>query len=183
MAQPLGAILQQWADMDIFYYALPFLLIFALVYAILYKVNIMGGDKGQNRGVYAIIAVAVAFMALQFDLVPNFFQIIFPKLGVGLAILLTLIILGGLFVPEEFKHSGASLVFFGIATVIAVTVILQSFTDYSWWYGSWWYDNLSAIVSGIIILVFIAIIVSSGGDKRSPSTPPFFYQTWPSTHK
>ena len=75
MALPIGVILQQWADLGIFFYVLPFLLVFALVYAILYKINIMGGEPNDNRGVYSIIALAIALLSLQFDTVPIFFQI------------------------------------------------------------------------------------------------------------
>jgi hypothetical protein len=40
MAKPIGAVLQELADLDVFFYALPFLLIFALVFAVLQKVNL-----------------------------------------------------------------------------------------------------------------------------------------------
>ncbi|MEM3075007.1 MAG: hypothetical protein QW727_03660 [Candidatus Pacearchaeota archaeon] len=168
MAQPIGVILQQWADLGIFFYVLPGLLIFALVYAILYKINIMGGSSPQeNRGVYAIISIAIALLSLQFDVVPTFFQIIFPKLGVGLSIILTFIILGGLFVDLS-KPSGGRLIFFTVAAVLAIIILLTSFNDYSWWTGSFWQENISAIIAGIIILVFIAIVVGAGSKEAVP---------------
>ena len=161
MAQSIGMILQQWADMDIFYYALPFLLIFALVFAILQKVKIMGGDENKNRGINAVIALVVALMALQFDQVPIFFQIVFPKLGMALAALLVVLILIGLFADFE-KRSGPAYVFLGVGGVLAVLVLITSLSDYSWWTGSFWQDNISAIIAGVIIVVFVVIVVNSG---------------------
>ena len=89
MAQPLGAVLQQLADMDIFFYVLPFLLIFALVFGILEKANILGSRGGpgggkDNRNINAVIALAVGLLSIQFDQVPIFFSVIFPKLGIAL---------------------------------------------------------------------------------------------------
>ena len=164
MALPIGVILQQWADLGIFFYVLPFLLVFALVYAILYKINIMGGESpNDNRGVYAIIALAIALMSLQFDFVPIFFQILFPKIGIGLSILLMGMILVGLFLDFR-KSQGLNMVFLGIAGVIGLIVLLTTFDDFSWWSGSFWInqENLSAIVAGIIIIVLVLVIVNSG---------------------
>ena len=167
MAQSIGMVLQQWAELDIFYYVFPFLLIFALVFAILQKIKIMGGTPEQNRGVSAVIAMAIGLMALQFDKVPLFFQIIFPKLGIGLSILLVAIIMLGLFMDYS-KHQGAAYVFMAIGGIITTIIILSSLSDYSWWTGSWWADNISAIVAGIIILVFIFIVITSGRDRSQP---------------
>jgi len=161
MAQPIGIILQDLADMDIFYYALPFLLIFALVFAILQKVKLTGKE---NRGIDAIIALTVSLLSIQFNQVPIFFQIIFPKLGIGLAVILVCLILVGLFINPQ-KHNFAIWVFFGIGGITAIIILLTSFTDYSWWTGGFWYGNVSAIVAGIIILIFIFVIVNSGKEK------------------
>ncbi len=165
MALPIGVILQQWADLGIFYYVLPFLLVFALVYAILYKINIMGGEHAnENRGVYAIIALAIALMSLQFDFVPVFFQILFPKIGIGLSILLMAMILVGLFLDFR-KSQGLNLIFLGIAGLIGITILLTTFENFSWWSGNFWFsqENMSAIVAGGIIIVLVLVIVNSGG--------------------
>lgn len=160
MAQSIGVILQQWAEMDIFYYALPFLLIFALVFAILQKVNIMGDAEGGKR-VNAVIAIAVALLSLQYDYVPVFFSILFPKLGIGLAILLVALIMIGLF-ADYTKKTGAMYLFMGIGGVTAGLVVLNSLSDYSWWTGSFWQQNMSAIIAGIIIIGFVVAVITSG---------------------
>ena len=177
MAQPIGVILQELADFGLFFYILPFLLLFALVYGILYKINFMGGDAKNNKPVYAIISVAVALLALQFDSVPLFFQIIFPKLGIGLSILLMFLIMSGLFLDfDKDKKTGGKIILFTAAAVLAVIILLTSFDDYSWWTGSFWQQNISAIVAGIIILVFVAIVVSSGA--TDPTRAPFPLREW-----
>ena len=136
----------------------------------------MGGtDKNANRGVYAIIAAAVSLLSLQFDQVPTFFQIIFPKVGIALSVLLAMIILMGLFIPDPSKRSGAGMIFFIIGAILAVIVLLTSFDDYTWWTGGWWQNNISAIVAGIILIIFVAIIINSG-KVRDAKTPPFVMQ-------
>ncbi len=171
MVAPIGVILQQLADFGFFYYILPFMLIFALVFAILYKINLLGVEnRNDAKGVNAVIAIAVALLSLQFDAVPIFFQAIFPKLGIGLSILLVFMILSGLFVDFS-RPGGPSVIFFTVAAILSIIILLTSFSDYSWWTGSWWQSNISAIVAGVIILVFVFIIVGSG--RVAPGAVPF----------
>ncbi len=165
MAQSIGVILQQLADMDVFFYVLPFLLIFALVFAILQKVKITGGDYEENKGISAVIAAAVGLLSLQFDSVPIFFQTIFPKLGIALSILLVVVILVGMFVDFK-KFEGPTNVFFVFAGVLAAIITLTSLDEYTWWSGGFWQDNMSAIVAGIIVIGFIALVISSGTKKE-----------------
>ncbi|HLD97854.1 MAG TPA: hypothetical protein VI815_00855 [Candidatus Nanoarchaeia archaeon] len=159
MAVTITEILQQWADYGIFYYVLPFLLIFALVFAILQKVKVMGKEN-EGRGINAVIALAVALLSLQFDYVPLFFSVIFPKLGMGLAILLVALILIGLFVDYT-QYRGQMYIFLGIGGVTAGIVVLSTLSDYSWWTGSFWHENISAIVALGIIIGFVAIVINS----------------------
>jgi hypothetical protein len=169
MAQPIGVILQDLAELDVFFYVLPFLLLFALVFAVLQKINIMGGEAKDNKGVNAVIAVTVALLALQFDSVPIFFQVIFPKLGIGLSILLVAIIMLGLFLDFE-KYTGPLYVFLAIAGVVAAWILLSSINDYSWWTGGFWANNISAIVALVIVVVFIVVVVNSGAPKGTGNT-------------
>jgi len=171
MAKPIGEILQQMADLDIFFYVLPFLLIFALVFAILQKIRLMGGELEDNKGVSAVIAASVSLLSLQFDSVPIFFQTIFPKLGIGLSVILVIIILVGLFVDFR-KYEGPTGIFFALAGVIAAIIILSSFNDYSWWSGGFWQENMSSIIAGIIVIVFIIVIVGSA--KKKPDERRFW---------
>jgi len=179
MAQPLGAVLQQLADMDIFFYVLPFLLIFALVFGILEKANILGAKKADgtsdNRNVNAVIALAVGLLAIQFDQVPIFFSVIFPKLGIALSILLAALILVGLFVDLN-RPGGPALIFFGLGAIAFIILVLYSFQDYSWWQGGWWQENLSALIAAGVVVAFVFLVVTSG--HHNPAHPPYPQRYW-----
>lgn len=152
----IGSILQTWAEMGIFAYALPFLLIFALVFGILWKSQILG----DNKGVIVVIALAVGLISLQFDYVPSFFATIFPYAGIGIGILLVVLILMGLFIEGD-KKSKYMMVFYIIGAVIALIVVISSLADYSWWGGWWWTDYWPAIVALLVIGGLVAAIVFS----------------------
>ena len=139
-----------------FAYVLPFLLIFALVFGILTKIKIFKDNKAVN----AIVALAVGLLALQFDFVPLFFSQIFPRLGIGLAIILALLILVGLFAPSK-SDAWTHWVFFGAAFVVFIVVLVQTFGWLGWGYQlSLWYYNWPQIVLVVLVLVcIIAIIV------------------------
>src|SRR3990167_5223415 len=83
-----GNLLSQWEQLGVFSYVLPFLLIFALVFGILMRTKIFE----ENKGINGIIALSTALMALQFNFVPIFFSDIFPKLGIGISVILAGII-------------------------------------------------------------------------------------------
>ena len=107
MAITIASILNSWDNAGIFSYVLPFILIFALVFALLQKTAIFAKKKANadpvhNTTIEAIIAAAIGLLALQLDVVSIFFQNIFPKFGVGLAIFLVLIIFLGFFYIQSF---------------------------------------------------------------------------------
>ena len=97
----IAGLLTQWQTLGVFSYVLPFLLIFALVFGILAQAKFLG----ENKGVNSVIALAVALLALQFPVVPTFFASITSNLAIGLTVLLSVLILMGLFVnfadPKE----------------------------------------------------------------------------------
>ena len=153
----IGSILQAWADMDVFAYALPFLLIFALVFGILWKSKILG----DNKGVIVVIALAVGLMSLQFDFVPSFFETIFPYAGVGIAILLVVVILMGLFINKA-HEKWYMMVFYIIGGIIALIVILSALSSSNRWGGSWWwYDYWPAIVAVLVIGGLVAAVIAA----------------------
>ena len=160
----IGSMLSQWEQMGIFSYILPFLLIFALIFGLLVKINIFGSKDKPNRTVDAIIALAVSLMSLQFDFVPRFFAEVFPRLGVGLAILLIAIILLGLFTTQK---TWMTYTFFGIAAIIFVVIIIQTSGAIGWstsgWLGSIYWPNF---LYPIIFIVVIAVVIGSSIPKK-----------------
>ncbi len=156
----ITTILNDWADLGIFAYVLPFLMIFAVIYGLLSHTKILG----ENKGVHATIALAIGLLALQFDYVSNFFAVIFPYFGMGLAVLLVGLILMGLI----FEDKSAKWIWFGIGFIIFLVIILNALSDFSWFGGKGylWYDAMPAIVAAIIILTLMALIIWGGGSGK-----------------
>jgi len=159
-------------QLGFFDYLLPFLIIFALVFGILTKIKIFEDNKGVN----AIIALSVGLMALQFGFVSDFFSELFPRLGIGLVVILAIVVFLGLFTDP--KNKGINYMLFGIAAVVVVVVLAQSAEASSWWYSSiWWGDNLSSILAAAIFLAALAIVVGASSNKEGA---PFDINLWKS---
>ncbi|MBS3085364.1 hypothetical protein J4225_01635 [Candidatus Pacearchaeota archaeon] len=157
----IGNILNQWAEIGAFSYALPFLLIFALIYGILSSMKLFG----KNRAVDAVIAFSVGLMALQFGFVPEFFSNVFPRLGVGLAVLLVILILAGFFVNP--KKAGLMYTLMAIGLIIAIIVLIQTSAGVGWYSGWWWYDNWPMVAFIVFILIALAIIIGTSNPKEA----------------
>lgn len=142
-------------ELGFFQYILPFLLIFAVVYAVLTKIHVFE----KNKGAAIVVAFAVGLLALQFDIVPAFFQNIFPKFGIGLAFLLVALILVGAFISNE---SAYKWIFFSIGMLIFFIIVVASFSDWQF-LGSWWWSQyaVSIIVAVGVIGALILIILTS----------------------
>jgi hypothetical protein len=143
----------------VFSYVLPFLLIFAVVYAILSKTKILSSTDNENRYILAIISVAIGLLALQFDFVSEFFAVIFPRFGVGLAVFLTLLIMVGFFWPAPVAGQGSRGKWIGY--VIGIGVAIWALSSWDQWsgqvgFGGWFVQNVWAL---IILGVLVAVIV------------------------
>ncbi len=160
-------VLNYWAEIGVFAYVLPFLLIFAVVYGILSRMNVLG-EAGKNKGVNAVISVAIGLISLQFDIVTNFFATIFPYTGVGLSILLVFLILGGLL--GVFEVTGGKMhwtrtMFIIIGLVIAIFVVFNSLTDTTAWAsGMWWSEYAPSIITLAIIGLLVWAVVGGKGE-------------------
>src|SRR3989344_3665538 len=108
----IGNLLDQLAQTGFFSYILPFLLIFALVFGLLSRTRIF-----EDKSINGIISLVVALMALQFNFVSVFFAEIFPRLGIGLAVILVLLIIISFF---SVNKSWMTYVFFIIGAIIFV---------------------------------------------------------------
>lgn len=155
----VGRILAQWEMAGVFSYVLPFLLIFALTYGILTKTKIF-----EEQKINAILALCVGLLSLQFHFVPMFFAEIFPRVGVGIAVILALIILMGLFFDVG-KSSWFRYLMFGVGAVIFVVVIAQTF-GWLGWGGFWWnwaYNWPQIIGAAIFIGIIIWLLAGGSG--------------------
>ena len=166
----LGSFLDRLSQAGFFSYLLPFLLIFALVYGILLRLDFFK----ENKAVNGIIALAVGLMALQFDFVPIFFSEIFPRVGIGLAIMLAILILIGLFAP---KANWIIYTLFGISALIILVILIQTagYFGSGVWY--WLSYNWTWIAGLIFIIVLVAIIV--GGGAKKPQQVPQLVPLYP----
>jgi len=155
----IGDMLAKWEQAGFFSFLLPFLLLFALIFGILSRVDVFKG----NRAVNGIIAVVVALLSLQFDFVPRFFAEIFPRLGVGLAILLVAMILLGMFMTSAMTG-----ILFGIGAIIFVVVLINTSGALGYASSFWWKDNWPHIILAGVIIWGIVGLWRSG----MPSTTP-----------
>ena len=172
MVTTITDVLNIWNDIGVFSYLIPFLLIFAVVFAILDKTKMFSAKDTENRGIIAIIAVAVGLLSLQFDFVSEFYAVVFPRFGVGLSLfLVVLIFLGFFFTPkegEEWSHKVA-----WIGWVVGLGVFVWALSAWDQWsnysgFGGWFVENIWAmIILGVVVAV---IFVAQGSKKPSKSS-------------
>jgi len=165
----IGDLLTKWQEMGFFSYLLPFMLLFALVFGILTRTQVFKDNKAVN----GIIALAVAFMALQFDFVPTFFAQIFPRVGVALAIILGIFILVGLFAPAQSKI--VDYILLGVGVLMIGVIIIQSTGAIGWQSAEFWERYFPVIIGGIILAIFIFIIIGSSSKSKEGTATTHTY--------
>ena len=158
----LGDIFVAWENMGVFDILFPFLTIFALVFAILNAIKIFE----KNRAVTAVLAIVVGLMAVRFNIVPEFFAEIFPRLGIALSVILVILILVGLFRDPEKPGLGYGLI--AIGAIITVVVLYNTAGALGWGSTLVWREFLPEIITAIVFVVVIAVIV--GVTKRDSKT-------------
>ncbi len=169
----IGNVLAQWQAAGVFSYVLPFLLIFALTFGLLIRVGLFttkdASGERPNKSINAIISLAVALMALQFDFVSIFFSEIFPRFGVALSIILVILILGGLFIPTNSKGFSWGLI--AVVMVIIGIVIFQSLESFGYNASYWWRNNLGSLLGwAVLIGLIIAVVAGSTSSTKEPET-------------
>lgn len=162
----IADILNQWQTLGVFDYVLPFLLIFTVIFGILEATNIVG----KNKGVHVLIALVIGLLALRTGLVQTFFGELFPKLGVGLAVILALLIITGLFInSKEAKYW-----MWGIAAVgmiIWIIILVSSFDTVGWFGGSGFFEDSAGLIIGAVLLLGVIIaVVASKSEGKSDGT-------------
>ncbi len=159
----IADILYQWETLGIFDFVLPFLLVFAIVFGILSATHIIG----DNKGIAVIIAFVIGLMSIRYQyFFSSFLSEIFPRLGIGLTVLLTLLILIGLFIAqEEQRYWGYGLA--AIGALIAIIIFFQTAENLGWmWLGGSGSDGVGLIVLGIFVIGIIIAVAVSGSKSH-----------------
>ena len=160
----MADILFQWDNMGVFDFALPFLLVFVIVYGILTSFR----PFGKNNGVYVIIGLVIALMSLRYSdiLFTEFLSELFPRLGVGLAVLLSILLLVGLFIGD--KDNYWRYILLAIGAVIAIAVLWQATEAMGWsWTGAYGDESIGWLLFGVLIVGAIVAVIVSGRSKDS----------------
>lgn len=158
MAWTIGDLLANWESFGIFYYVLPFLLVFALMFAILQKSRI-----GENKGAVTIISLAVAALSLYGGYLPNFLMRMAPNLAIALSILLAALVLLGLFAAQT-ESEWVNNIIIGIAIVALLFVIYDSLINQGGFTGwPWFQQYLPSLLVLVLIGIVVGVIVKKSG--------------------
>jgi hypothetical protein len=166
-----GNILNSWQEMGVFDYMIPFLLVFAVVYGILTQLKVFGRSNEQTgRIINAIIALSVGLMSLQFDFMSRFFSELFPRVGIGLIVLLLVIIFTGFF--ADYKSKAMMYTMYGVGAVILIVILASSSKDWGI------FSNLQIlgynwmnILPWVALLVLLVVVISAGKERRATTEP------------
>lgn len=141
-------LLQSWEQAGLFSYILPFLVIFAVVFGLLERLKIFGED---SKGVNAVIATAVGLLSLQFGFVSLFFAQLFPRFGIGVAILLLAMIFLGMFIENKLLA-----VFFWVGAVVGLGILSTTFQSLGWIGGNMNLADYSGLIliGGLVLLIY-----------------------------
>lgn len=141
----------QWENTGVFDFMLPVLLIFSIIFGILTSSKVLG----NNRGINFVISATAALMAMRLQIVADFFSLLLPGLGIGIAVIIVVLIMAGLFMSQGNVREWMPTFFWGgiIVGLIVVITVLNSFA----WFGSvWWQMNWVSIV-WIVIIIFVLL--------------------------
>jgi hypothetical protein len=158
----IGDLLNYWEQAGFFSYVLPFLLIFCIVYVTINNIKLFE----QNKAISAVIAVSVGLLSLQYDMVPLFFAELFPRIGIGLSMILALLILSGLFIDP--KDNTMKWGLFGVSIIILIAVLYDS-TEFSGGYYLYYLLD-PQIMSWVFFIGLIGIVVGAV-TKKKPELP------------
>ena len=166
MVTTVTDVMNIWNDLGVFSYVIPFLLIFAVIFAILDKSGILG----ENKTIESIVAASIGLLSLQFDFVPEFFAVIFPRFGIGISIFIVMLIMLGFFYSGELSKGKVA----WIGWTVGIGVVLWSLSAWDQWsgssgFGGFFVENIWSIIV-LAILVTIIIVTAKSG-KKSGEVP------------
>lgn len=167
MVYTIATLLTKFEAVGVFDLLLPFLLVFAIVYGILSASKLLG----ENKGIHVIIALVLGLLSLRFNFFSQFLSEIAPRLGIGIVVILTVLILIGLFIPtDETKRGYWMYGLAGLGIVVALVVIGKSF-DFLGWLAIGGYateDVIGFLIGAVLIGVIIFAIVKGNNGGGAP---------------
>jgi len=141
----------QWENSGVFDFLLPVLLIFSVIFGILTSSKVLG----TNRGINAVIAGTAALMAMRLQIVADFFGLLLPGLGIGIAVLVVVLIMAGLFMSQGNIREWVPTFFWG-GLVIGLIIVIAVLNSFAWFGSVWWQMNWVSII-WIVVLIFILL--------------------------
>lgn len=168
----IADILFQWENIGFFEYVLPFLLVFAIVFGILSYMKIFGNQKG----IHVVIAIILGLLSIRAGFFTAFLSQVAPRLGVGLTVLLTVLILFGLFVTDQ-NRGVIGWILLGIGAVIFIIIMSQMysiFQDFGSGLGFYNSDQIAWIVMlGLLIALIAVVAIGNNSGNKNSKTPKF----------
>ena len=143
----------QWETSGVFDFFLPALLIFAIIFGILTSTGVLGA----NRGVNFVIAASSALMAMRLQIVSDFFSLLLPGLGIGVAVLIVVLVLSGLFLQKSNWRTWMPTFFWG-GVIVGLIIIIVVLNEFAWFGSPWWQTNWISIVWIVVIFAILAPI-------------------------
>ena len=172
MVYSIQDFLYQLEAVGVYDYLLPFLLIFAVVYGILSYMKIFG----NNKGISVIVAFVIGLLAINtrwgFDF-GQFYTQIFPRLGIGITVILAVMILVGMFIPEDDRRYWA----WGLSALgglIAIIILYKSFAFLGWDVTGYGGGYAVGWIAGAILIIGLIIAIASSGQEQKPKQPSAF---------
>jgi len=153
-------LMRQMESIGIFSLVLPFLLVFAISYAILSKIEVFKENKASS----AIISLAIGLLAARLPMVHIFFQELFPRMAVGLAVLMTALILAGAFISGNDDKDMFKWIFFGLGGIIFLFVLFSSLSEWRIVGSGWWRQYGALLIAVGVIIAAIVLIIKFGSD-------------------
>lgn len=151
----------QWESSGVFDFFLPALLIFAIIFGVLTSTKVLGA----NRGVNFVIAAASALMAMRLQIVSDFFSLLLPGLGIGIAVMITVLILSGLFMSHANWREWMPTFFWG-GLIIGLIIVISVLNSFAWFGSVWWQMNWVSIVWILVIIAVLAPLFTEPKSKE-----------------
>jgi predicted ABC-type exoprotein transport system permease subunit len=173
MAFSIEELFIYWEGQGVFEFLLPFLLVFAIVYGVLQYMKIFGQDKATH----VIISIVIGVLSVRYIEFTRFYEEVFPRLGVGLTIILVVLILTGMFATDK-SRTLLTWVYLIIGLIVTIAVIYNSASVFGWvdGFGGSPSEWIAWILSAVLLIGVIVVLVMPKieGDKTPAMMLPLY---------